>query len=1042
MACLGTGKIKELGGLRDAFELVRSRANVSEGIIRVIAQEASGRIAVRNGRFIIGAHIGSSGLSGYPALKSFLALKRGMYYYLEGDEAGGITDLEQSLGVDVTPLLFAEDGKDLLSRFSQMAQENGWDCVTEVYLNATPSANMAAFQADQPKFGDNTFLDKIAWAAKSTWQRVTALGKRFDPRYNQDAARVFGDLDNALSKVAGPTHPTSGAPSQDHIRAWQVAQEAMAPAAVATRGIPPAPGAPGSYSGGGPVYVQENVAQPAPTQPPTHVPTAPVALQPNIPTVPMMQQMNQIPPAAIESHPAGFDSTPAAYVAPTPAIENHPPTAQGYGPIEAGTPTNFPQPNISGAPSGANIPVTPSLGQPISDSVPIFQQQPPQQQSVAEQQQQASHELSPAQQEQLRISQDQFAQQKKLLEQQQMRISQELAYAQQQQMRVSQQLREHEQKQQAFQQQQALQQPQHQPQDPAPPSNTASTRASASPPSSDGVQVVSGSQKHRQFAMSPRDTNDRVQAHHDRTVESQNLRLIDIEQAIAESDDDRKKGRISFDPAAIGLALVTVGLIIVGYFAFVTINYMYSGEDYIQRAQDYVKQGKPEMAINEYTMALGKRPGDKRLLSMRAGVYESNNEFDKALKDYETVVAAHPDDVDAALYCAMLHCRLFQFNDALAIATKILETSPQNQNALALNGVALAGDGDYPKALEFLSKVEDDSKLAPYMMACANGARGLSYLHTNQAQKALSYYQIALKNQPKNDSLHRETALCFEQLNDSKNAIAELQTATQLAPANSLNFTELAKLYDRMRDYENAAATYKQAIKQDKHPADLYVKLAEDELYLHRYGDAVEACNDALQFDPMQKRAMLIKDEAVAKEKSGKPIAAGLADLHSDLQPPVAAASAPVTKGYQAFRSGHYVEAVNLFYQAVKEDPSDINAHRLLAHALLLSGNKNAAYDEFVWLASGKNLPTGDTMVYVDLCERTGHSERALTTLSEALELHPTWVDARVRMIRACVGASLRDRAAAVAEEGIARASSAEEKQRYQDALNAPASNK
>src|SRR5579872_3105711 len=110
MACVGTGKIREQNGLREALELVRSRP-IPEGILRILAKDASGRIAIRGGRFIIGAHL-STGETGYAALHTFLSLKRGMFYYLEGDEAGGMNDLEQSLGVDIEGLLWSGDGLD------------------------------------------------------------------------------------------------------------------------------------------------------------------------------------------------------------------------------------------------------------------------------------------------------------------------------------------------------------------------------------------------------------------------------------------------------------------------------------------------------------------------------------------------------------------------------------------------------------------------------------------------------------------------------------------------------------------------------------------------------------------------------------------------------------------------------------------------------------------------------------------------------------------------------------------------------------------
>jgi tetratricopeptide (TPR) repeat protein len=108
-----TGEISQTDGLREALELVLMSKDVKNGLLRIVSKDVSGRLGIFCGRFITGAQIASTGELGLEAAKKLLAVRQGMFAFLEAKEDQN-AELKQSLQLDIHSLLewAPADGSD------------------------------------------------------------------------------------------------------------------------------------------------------------------------------------------------------------------------------------------------------------------------------------------------------------------------------------------------------------------------------------------------------------------------------------------------------------------------------------------------------------------------------------------------------------------------------------------------------------------------------------------------------------------------------------------------------------------------------------------------------------------------------------------------------------------------------------------------------------------------------------------------------------------------------------------------------------------
>jgi tetratricopeptide (TPR) repeat protein len=120
--------------------------------------------------------------------------------------------------------------------------------------------------------------------------------------------------------------------------------------------------------------------------------------------------------------------------------------------------------------------------------------------------------------------------------------------------------------------------------------------------------------------------------------------------------------------------------------------------------------------------------------------------YEEALKRFQALAAANPDDIPARLWIGRLHLRMGQPRRAAAVFESIVAADAKNVEALSGLGTALVDAGEMERAADALDRAE---ALAPDRQDVL-AAQGRRHAALGRATLALAYYGKALAADPGN----------------------------------------------------------------------------------------------------------------------------------------------------------------------------------------------------------------------------------------------------------------------------------------------------
>jgi tetratricopeptide (TPR) repeat protein len=88
-------------------------------------------------------------------------------------------------------------------------------------------------------------------------------------------------------------------------------------------------------------------------------------------------------------------------------------------------------------------------------------------------------------------------------------------------------------------------------------------------------------------------------------------------------------------------------------------------------------------------------------------VYSEYNDYEKALPCFEKCHIAFPDNVNYACRCANAYIQLQQYNNAIAILTRIMPSASSNRTVLSWLSLAHAGIGEREKATYYYERISE-----------------------------------------------------------------------------------------------------------------------------------------------------------------------------------------------------------------------------------------------------------------------------------------------------------------------------------------------
>jgi tetratricopeptide (TPR) repeat protein len=193
-----------------------------------------------------------------------------------------------------------------------------------------------------------------------------------------------------------------------------------------------------------------------------------------------------------------------------------------------------------------------------------------------------------------------------------------------------------------------------------------------------------------------------------------------------------------------------------------------------------VPEGLDQRAIQQFERLIAEHPDDVRSYLVLAQLYRVVDDNAKAEETLKRAVALDPDSTDATTQLALLYVELGQYTAAVSLLEKIAGDNADLQ-VLAALGHAYEQLHDYEAAADAYGRVVERDPDNPAIRK----AYGQSLLYSQQYDKALEQYQaLAASQRPADPETHLRLSQIYRFQRDFPMARQALARALDLAPDN------------------------------------------------------------------------------------------------------------------------------------------------------------------------------------------------------------------------------------------------------------------
>jgi tetratricopeptide (TPR) repeat protein len=254
-------------------------------------------------------------------------------------------------------------------------------------------------------------------------------------------------------------------------------------------------------------------------------------------------------------------------------------------------------------------------------------------------------------------------------------------------------------------------------------------------------------------------------------------------------------------------------------------------QKYIASGDEYLKAGKVAEAVIEYRNAVQQDPRAGEARAKLADAYVKTGDGGKALEEYVRAADLLPEDSAVHLKASSILLLARRFDDAKALAEKVLAREPQNLEAQILLANALAGLKEFDAAVEELEQA-----------ITLNPERGETYsnlgaLELGRGQKEAAERAFLKAVEINGKSAAARLALANFYWADARWTAVEkeLRTVIDLEPSNLLAHRALASFYIATNRAAEAETHFKAIRDLSKTPAaalalgDYYVARKDDQ---------------------------------------------------------------------------------------------------------------------------------------------------------------------------------------------------------------------
>ncbi|MFQ6120526.1 MAG: tetratricopeptide repeat protein, partial [Methanosarcinales archaeon] len=226
--------------------------------------------------------------------------------------------------------------------------------------------------------------------------------------------------------------------------------------------------------------------------------------------------------------------------------------------------------------------------------------------------------------------------------------------------------------------------------------------------------------------------------------------------------------------------------------------------------------GKYEEAISTYQKILAKNPNRYNLRKELGKIYLLNNEFEKALKEFETVSTVFSSDREVLKNLYQIYSYLGDKEKTITTLEKITKLSPEDMFYQIKLAEAYEWNNNIENAIEQYKNSKDINSL--------NKLIHLN-LRNRKYEKSIPYLKKLLELEPENIEARKLLSRVYIEMNHKEKAADELEKALSLEPDNEQLRVRLADLYLWIQRPERAILHYEYLVLHHKWNENYFNKL-------------------------------------------------------------------------------------------------------------------------------------------------------------------------------------------------------------------------
>jgi tetratricopeptide (TPR) repeat protein len=350
-------------------------------------------------------------------------------------------------------------------------------------------------------------------------------------------------------------------------------------------------------------------------------------------------------------------------------------------------------------------------------------------------------------------------------------------------------------------------------------------------------------------------------------------------------------------------------------------------------------------AFQEFDLSRQPLPADAGFLIQAATGYIALGREGNARKSVEQLINLNLSDAQAIQATSLL-LSLHENNSALSLIQKLNAGRSTSQATWAQFDLALAYllAGSYEQAakaaLIYAKALPPVDAQTPSQAAQAWSLMGIAYAHLNQDEPSVSALRQAASLSPGEEEHWLNLTRELMELSRFPEAVTEAKNGISANPKSYALHLRLGAAYLAAGRYAEAESVFRDLVAAGDPLPMGYIGLAQVLLRTGRAGDAAAELADAEK--KLGPKFLIGYFRGLALARAAKPTEA-LAAFQAAVQMEPNNAEAHLNLGKTQFTLGHVNEAIGELQEALRLDPANVQAKRLLSQAYRRAGDATNA---------------------------------------------------------------------------------------------------